>query len=41
MVETCRISLWYATKQLEYVTKDHIATNTILFSLKQLYSLVF
>ena len=39
MVETCRISLWYATKQLEYVTKEHIATNTILFSLKQLYSL--
>ena len=30
MVETCCISLWYATKQLEYVTKDHIATYTIL-----------
>ena len=30
----------YITKQLEYVTKDHIAMHTILFTLKRLYSLV-
>ena len=34
MVETCCISLWYTTKQLEYVTKDHIATYTILIKFK-------
>ena len=27
-------------KQLEYVTKGHIATQTIVLSLKQFYSLV-
>ena len=27
-------------KQLEYVTKGHIATQTILLNLKQFYSLV-
>ena len=38
MVEPCIISQLYITKQLEYVTKDHIATHTILL---WLYSLVF
>ena len=34
MVEPCSIIRQYITKQLEYVTKDHIATHTILFMLK-------
>ena len=34
LVELCIISQLYITKQLEYVTKDHIETNTILFKLK-------
>ena len=33
-VEPCRISCQYITKQLEYVTKDHIAMHTILNKLK-------
>ena len=28
------VSQLYITKQLEYVTKDHLATHTILFKLK-------
>ena len=34
MVEPCSIRWLYITKQLEYVTKDHVATHTILFKLK-------
>ena len=34
MVEPCTISRYYIMKQLEYVTKDHIARHTILFQLK-------
>ena len=34
MVEPCSISWQYIMKQLEYVTKDHIAMHTILFKLK-------
>ena len=33
-VEQYSISRQYITKQLEYVTKDHIAMHTILFILK-------
>ena len=31
MVEPCSIHNNYILKQLEYITKDHIATHTILF----------
>ena len=34
IVEPGSISRYYITKQLEYVTKDHIATHTILFKHK-------
>ena len=34
LVEPCIISQLYITKQLEYVTKEHIAMHTILFKLK-------
>ena len=34
LVEPCIISQLYFTKQLEYVTKDHIATHTILFKFR-------
>ena len=34
MVEPCRIRWYHITKQLEYVTKDHIAMHTIFFKLK-------
>ena len=34
LVESCIISQLYFTKQLEYVTKDHIAMHTILLKLK-------
>ena len=40
-MEPCSINHQYITKQLEYITKDHIATHTILNKLKTtLYSLV-
>ena len=35
MVEISSISQLYATEQLEYVTKHHIAMHTILFKLKK------
>ena len=34
LVEPCIISQLYITNQLEYVTKDHLATHTLLFKLK-------
>ena len=34
LVEPCIICQLYITKQLEYVTKDHLAMHTILFKLK-------
>ena len=34
MVEPCSISRYYFTKQLEYITKDHIAIDTKLLKLK-------
>ena len=34
LVEPCIISQLYIAKQLEYVTKDHLATHTMLFTLK-------
>ena len=34
MVKPCSISWHYITKQLEYVTKYHLAAHTILFKLK-------
>ena len=34
LVEPCIISQLYITKQLEYVTTDHLAVHTILFKLK-------
>ena len=40
-VEPCSISLQYITKQLEYVTKDHIAMYTKLFMLKTTLFLSF
>ena len=33
-MEPCIISQLYITKQLEYITKDHLAMHTILFKLK-------
>ena len=33
-MEPCSIDNKYISKQLEYVTKDHISMNTILFKLK-------
>ena len=35
MVEPCSISRKDITKQLEYVTKDHIATHALLFKQKK------
>ena len=40
MVEPRRSLGQYITKQLEYGTKNHIETHTILFNLKRLYSFV-
>ena len=34
MLEPCSISQQCIKKQLEYVTKDHIAIHTILFEFK-------
>ena len=34
LVEPCIASQLYITKQLEYVTKDHLAMHAILFKLK-------
>ena len=45
MVEPCSISRKDITKQLEYVTKDHVATHALLFKQKNknnlmVYSLI-
>ena len=37
-MEPCIISQLYITKQLECVTKDHLATHTILFKLKMAFT---